>query len=121
MTQRFVVTNQDGHYYSKQKLWTDGRDPARVYCTAHRDEALNTLLEINAKDIELRGQVVAVELNARNLPILEISDVPLPEPEPAPEPVEDAAATLELEAPVNEEIPSGSSASHDEDKLSSTA
>ena len=85
MTQRFVVINQHGHYYSKQKSWTDGSDPARVYSPKHHDEALNTLLEINAKDIELRGEVMAVDLNERDLPILEVSDIPLPEPEPEPQ------------------------------------
>ena len=82
MSQKFVVTNQHGHYYSKRKAWTDGREPARVYCVKHHDEALNTLLEINAKDIDLRGQVVAVDLDKRDLPLLTISDVSLPEPEP---------------------------------------
>ncbi len=121
MTQRFVVTNQDGHYYSKQKLWTDGRDPARVYCPAHKDEALNTLLEINAKDIELRGQVLAVELNSRKLPILEISDVPLPAPEPVSELIEDAETALDLEATVDEKIAPDISANDSGDELSTTA
>lgn len=85
MTQQFVVINQHGHYFGKQKAWTDGRDPARVYCPKHQDEALNTLLEINAKDIDLRGEVMAVDLNERGLPILDVSDIPLPEPASQPD------------------------------------
>ena len=81
MNQRFVVSNQHGHYYSKSKTWIDGRDPGRVYCPAYRDEALNTLLEINSRDIDLRGMIVEVETNSRGLPVLTISDVPLPEPD----------------------------------------
>ncbi|MFT5482297.1 MAG: hypothetical protein ACI9GW_000946 [Halieaceae bacterium] len=79
MNQRFVVSNESGHYYSKSKAWTDGRDAGRVYCPQHRDEALNTLLEINSRDIDLRGMILEVETNHRGLPVLEISDIPLPE------------------------------------------
>ena len=104
MNQHYVVTNQHGHYYSKQKTWSDGRAPNRVYCPRYQDEALNTLLEINARDIELRGQVLAVELDGKGLPVLKISDIPVPEPEPAKLPNEIEETATPTASPSGSEV-----------------
>jgi hypothetical protein len=53
----------------------------------HRDEAVNTLFELGSKDIELRGEICAATLSNRGEPMVEVSDIPLPEvPEDQPLP-----------------------------------
>jgi hypothetical protein len=83
MTNVFVIRNQLGHYWGKSKAWLDGSDPRALLRTKHEDEAVNTLFELSAKDIELRGEVLPAELNERGNPVVEPSQNPLPvEPEP---------------------------------------
>ncbi|MAT93317.1 MAG: hypothetical protein CME59_12020 [Halioglobus sp.] len=90
MTDVYVVRNQLGHYWGKGKAWADGSDPRSVARFRHEDEAVNTLFELSSRDIELRGEVLAVTLSERGEPQVTPSDHPLPqEPE---EDDEDAAA-----------------------------
>ncbi|MEH6516526.1 MAG: hypothetical protein V7742_07585 [Halioglobus sp.] len=79
MNELFVIRNQLGHYWGKSKMWVDGNDPKASMRLKHHDEALNTLFELSSKDIELRGEILPVELNSRGYPVLEVSAVPLPE------------------------------------------
>lgn len=90
MSSLFIISNSQGHFYSKQKDWTDGKQPHSIYRAKHFDEALNTLLELNAKDIEMRGQVLEAEIDERGEPVVVISDIPLPVTEDI-EPQVDAA------------------------------
>jgi hypothetical protein len=78
MSEVFVICNQLGHYWSKGKAWVDGRDPRAVQRCRHRDEAVNLLFELSAKNIELRGEVIGAELSPRGEPVLAISQIPLP-------------------------------------------
>lgn len=64
----FVIRNQHGLYLTRQNEWVDGHDPAPLFKTPFRDVALNTLIEVNAKDIELRGVITEVEVNDKGLP-----------------------------------------------------
>jgi len=64
----FVIHNQHGLYLTRQNEWVDGHDPAPLFKAAFRDVALNTLIELNAKDIELRGVIIEVEVNDKGLP-----------------------------------------------------
>ena len=79
MTDVFVIRNQLGHYWGKKKLWVDGRDARTVMRAKHRDEAVNTLFELSSKDIDLRGKITPAELNPRGEPLIEASDIPLPD------------------------------------------
>jgi hypothetical protein len=79
MTDVFVVRNQHGHYWGKAKVWVDGSSPKTVLRTRHQDEALNTLFELSSRDIELRGEVVQAVLSERGEPVIEPSQIPLPE------------------------------------------
>jgi len=94
MTDIFVIRNQLGHYWGKGKHWVDGSEPKTVMKLAHHDQAINTLVELSSKDIELRGEIVETELNARGEPKVEASDIPLPET-PA---TEDALSPVEEES-----------------------
>lgn len=84
MTEVFVIRNQLGHYWGKGKAWVDGSQPRHLQRCRYRDEAVNTLFELSSKDVELRGEVLAVELSERGEPVVEPSQIPLPaEPEDA--------------------------------------
>jgi hypothetical protein len=74
MSDCFVVRNQLGHYWGKKKRWVDGSKPARVMTLKHRDEGLNLLVELSARDIDLRGEVIPVTASARGLPEVEPSE-----------------------------------------------
>jgi hypothetical protein len=78
MSEVFVVRNQHGHYWGKAKTWVDGHIPRAVMRTPHRDEAINTLFELSSRDIDLRGEIMAVPLADRGDPIVEPSAIPLP-------------------------------------------
>jgi len=84
MSDVFVITNQLGHFWGKSKQWVDGKDPKPVVRARHQDEAVNTLVELSAKDMELRGQVIEVPLNQRGEPELTVSDIPIPQNEEVP-------------------------------------
>ncbi len=95
MNDVFVIRNQQGHYWGKKKLWVDGSDARLVLRVKHRDEAVNTLFELSSKDIDLRGELCAAPLSNRGEPMVEVSDIPLPqvpEDQPIPENEEIAEA-----------------------------
>ena len=93
MAELFVIRNQLGHYWGKSKTWVDGSDARAVKHTTHRDDAVNTLVELSSKDFELRGEVLQVEATERGDPIVEPSQIPLPMVEAA-----DASETEAVEA-----------------------
>jgi hypothetical protein len=70
----FVIRNQHEQYLDKKEGWQSGKDSAALYSTAHHDEALNTLLEINSKDIELRGSIIEVAKDEKKRPVVEVSE-----------------------------------------------
>lgn len=78
MSEVFVIRNQLGHYWGKTKAWVDGAEPRTVMRTGHRDEATNTLVELSAKDIDLRGEIMAVTLGDKGEPVVEASHIPVP-------------------------------------------
>ena len=78
MTEVYVIRNQHGHYWGKGKEWVSGAEPKTVMRAKHEDEAVNTLFELSAKDVELRGEVVNAPLSERGEPSIEPSEIPLP-------------------------------------------
>jgi hypothetical protein len=69
----YVIRNQLGQYWTRAGEWVDGREPQRVMRLKHRDEAVNQLVELSARDIDLRGEILNPELNDRGEPLLEPS------------------------------------------------
>ncbi len=94
MTEVFVIRNQLGHYWGKSKTWVDGTEARAVMRAKHRDEAVNTLVELSSKDFELRGEIVAAELSERGEPMVQASEIPLAI---APEDTSEAAAPTDAE------------------------
>lgn len=82
----FVIRNQQGLYLTRQNEWVDGHDPAPLFKTPFRDAALNTLIELNAKDIELRGVLAEVEVNEKGLPQVMPGEINADDSAPAVDP-----------------------------------
>ena len=70
MPATFVIRNQEGQYYTKKGEWVSGKDSAGLFHRAYHDQTLNQLIELNAKDIYLRGSVVELELCEKRRPIV---------------------------------------------------
>ncbi|PCJ36741.1 MAG: hypothetical protein COA99_13065 [Moraxellaceae bacterium] len=70
MPTTFVIRNQEGQYLTKKSEWVSGKDAAVLYHQSHHDQALNQLIELNAKDIFLRGSAVELELSEKRRPIV---------------------------------------------------
>jgi len=70
MPTTFVIRNQEGQYLTKKSEWVSGKDGSVLYHQLHRDQALNQLIELNAKDIFLRGSAVELELSEKRRPIV---------------------------------------------------
>ncbi len=80
MKAAYVIRNQQGQYLTRKNEWVSGRDTSILFHQPWYDQALNQLIEINAKDIELRGTVVELELDDKGRPqVLELG----PEPQQA--------------------------------------
>lgn len=67
----FVIKNQTGHFLNKQNEWIEAREVASLYRTVHRDEAVNTVFEVSAKDIYLRAEIQPCPVDAKGQPILD--------------------------------------------------
>lgn len=81
MSECYVIQNQQGYYVTRQREWTDGRDPKPVYRTKFKDEAINWVFELSSKDIDLRAMVIATEFDEKGQPVLDIIAPPMPKPE----------------------------------------
>lgn len=97
----FVIKNQHDQYLDKHSGWLSGKDSHALFRVDHHDQALNTLLEINAKDITLRGRIMEVDVDEKRNPVVDVS--------------EDAIA-LDKTTAANEEAALEESAAEEEDE-----
>jgi len=97
MTDVFIIQNQDRLFLGKQGALLDGREPAALYRSAHKDEAINEMVEATARDYTQRLQILTCSLNERGLPVLDADILPPPLP--------DARKTraLDFDAPADQE------------------
>ncbi len=58
MSTLYLICNQDNHFLEKSGEWANTLRASTIYRTVHKDEALNHLLEMNAKEITLRLSIV---------------------------------------------------------------
>lgn len=68
----FVIRNHDKRYLTKKHKWRSGNDRNILFRSAEKDIALNELIEVNAKDILARLQLIAVELDEDDQPLVEV-------------------------------------------------
>ncbi len=66
----YIIKNHDKRILGKDLEWLDGTDAALVFHTEHRDIALNQLIELNAKDINLRAQIIECQADKKGRPIM---------------------------------------------------
>lgn len=97
MTEVFVVRNQHGQYLSKQREWVSGREAGQLYRTEYKDEAVNTVFEVSAKEISLRAEPVLCRLDQRQLPQIDAPAEPDPASEFATKPADLSAALAAAE------------------------
>ena len=68
----FVIRNHEKRYLTKKHKWRSGNDKNILYRASEKDVALNELIEVNAKDIMARLQLVLCDLDDNNQPIVEV-------------------------------------------------
>ncbi len=83
MSELFILQNHDKLFLGRQKEWLDGRDPASLFKTPHKDEAVNQVFEISSKDYTQRIKVVSCKVNEKGLPVIEPERLPDAQPRSA--------------------------------------
>ena len=68
----FILQNQHDQFLDKSLQWVNHCGAKQLFKNAHRDIALNQLLELNAKDIQLRAKLITCQLDAKGNPVLPI-------------------------------------------------
>ena len=66
----YIIKSHDESILGKGFDWMDGTNASQIFNTKHRDIALNQLIELNAKDIYLRAQIVECEADKKGRPIM---------------------------------------------------
>ena len=92
MSTTYVIRNQNQHYLGRQGEWLDGSHRPALFRTPHRDVALNELVEVNLRDLSLRGELLACEATEDGLPEVEVLN-PIPVTETPPQPAETETTT----------------------------
>lgn len=73
MESKYIIRNQNNLYLCRGEVeWDTGKDASKVVSFPYYDEALNTLIEKSAKDIELRGSVLEVDCDDKGRPLVEV-------------------------------------------------
>lgn len=72
MSKAFVVRSIEGHYFSKQQEWICGKDRNIIYFAKHKDVALNQLIDITIKDVNVRAKLIECDLDEKARPIVEV-------------------------------------------------
>lgn len=80
MSELFILQNQDKLFLGRQNNWLDGRDLAALYKTAHKDEAINQMVEASAKDYRQRIKMLSCGANEKGLPLIDPELMPEPLP-----------------------------------------
>ncbi len=79
----FIIKSHNGSILSKDLEWLDGSNANLLFSAAHRDIALNQLIELNAKDINLRAQIIECDADKKGRPVLLVDPAVMPTEAPA--------------------------------------
>ena len=66
----YIIKSHDESILGKDFDWLDGTNASLIFNTPHRDIALNQLIELNAKDINLRAEIIECEADKKGRPIM---------------------------------------------------
>lgn len=78
MNQIFILQNQDKLFFGKNKEWLDGYDANNLFKTTYKDEAINQMVEISAKDYQQRVKIISCDADEKGLPCIDIEIMPSP-------------------------------------------
>lgn len=82
MSSVFILRNQHGLFISRQGEWVSGREATGLFRTSHKDQAINEMFEVSAKDHQQRVEILSVSTNDKGIPALPADwIVDLPEPQ----------------------------------------
>lgn len=76
MSEVYILQNQEKRFLGKQRTWLDGRDPAALYRSPHKDEAVNEMFEASSKDYRQRVSLVSCPLSERRHPVIDPAILP---------------------------------------------
>ena len=68
----FMLQRQDAGFLSKDLDWTCDVTSNDIFYSPHRDIALNQLVELNAKQIDLRVNIIECEADAKGRPVMQL-------------------------------------------------
>lgn len=77
MGKLYVIQDSYGRFLSRQDEWVEGGSRETLFRSEHRDLALNTLIELNTRDVDLRATVVTVDCDDQGRPLT--ADLPPPQ------------------------------------------
>lgn len=81
MSKVFLLQNQQKFFINRQGLWVSGREPAGLFRVKNKDEAINEIFEISARDFDQRITVIEADATEKGVPIIDpewISELPEP-------------------------------------------
>lgn len=84
MSTLFVLRNQQSLFLNRQGEWVSGREATSLFRAKHKDEALNEVFELSARDFTQRVQVESVPASEKGQPVIPeqwLVDAPEPETE----------------------------------------
>ena len=66
----YILQKHDKMTLNSDLEWISDIKPSDVFYTSHRDIALNQLIELNAKDTDLRADIIECDADAKGCPVL---------------------------------------------------
>lgn len=66
----YILKNQHDQLLNRQLEWVAGCPASQLFCSPHRDIAINQLIELNSRDINLRAEIIACETDAKGFPVV---------------------------------------------------
>ncbi len=66
----YLIEKQYGQLLSKELTWIDPSEADVLFFSPHKDQAVNQLVELSAKDTSVRGKVTPCAVDDRGRPLL---------------------------------------------------
>lgn len=66
----YILQKHDKTTLNSDLEWISDIKPSDLFYTPHRDIALNQLIELNAKNIDLRADIIECDADAKGRPVL---------------------------------------------------
>jgi hypothetical protein len=61
---QYILQMSDGRFLGKDLIWTDDPKHNPPFHSEHQDIVLNQLIELNAKNIDLRASVIPCDIDS---------------------------------------------------------